>query len=164
MNSTKGFDIMGKINGSQLWTYLAIGAALGLVMGIAVLLRKYKNRKPIRILPTLEELLRKQIVCKTLTASRVTKWADECIRKHPDRNLVFLFGRLTERTLPMFTTSRVIAPNIDPENYMFIEAVDNGTKFPMDVVIVNCTELDETLSELLENDDYRLITNEEDND
>lgn len=159
MNATKILDFMGKINDAPLWVYIAAGVAVGLIIGIFLIVRRLKNRKPVRTLPTLEELLKRQIVCKTLTANRVTKWMDECIRKHSDTDLVFFIGRVKGRTLPMFTSSRVIAENVEPESYMFIESVNSGTKFPLDVAIVNCSGLDDTLSDLLEDDDYRLISN-----
>lgn len=163
MNEAKSLGIMSKLEAVPFWIYIAVGAAVGLLIGIFLIVRKLKNRKPVKTLPTLEKLLRRQIVCKTLTANRVTKWMDECIRKYPDTNLVFFIGHLKKKNLPMFTSSRVIAENVDPESYMFIEAVDNDTKFPVDVVIVNCSELDNTLSDLLGDDDYRLISNDQDN-
>lgn len=147
------------IQWNLIWIFVVIGAATGLVLGILRIRHKRSSKCPVSIHP-LEQLLRRQRVCNELTSDFVADWADEQRKQFEKWQLVFLIGRVTEKTLPMFTTDRSMAQGMDAASYLFMAAINKEVKLPVAVQLINCTKMDETLAELLGDDEYRLLTND----
>lgn len=144
--------------GIPLWAYVLIGVVVGGVIGFVALKRKPKQENiVVPYAPSLEKLLKEQLIQSTLTGDFVANWGEACSRKHPGQTLVFFIGHVKKSTLPMFTSDRSIPAAMNPDQYLFIESVDKATSRPLEIALVNYGSLDDTIQEYLKNDDYRMI-------
>lgn len=136
--------------------YIVVGACVGIVCGVMVVLYRRSRHMPISIRP-LSELLEEQVVCSTLTASTVADWVEACQKDFRQMKLAYLFGRVNQQMLPMFTSDRLLPAQIDGNSHYFVCAVSQTQKLPVRTQLFNCTQLEDTLEELLADKDYGRI-------
>lgn len=137
--------------------YIVVGACVGIVCGVIIVLYRRSQRKLISIRP-LSELLEEQVVCSILTSDTVADWVEACQKDFRQIKLAYLFGRVNQQMLPMFTSDRLLPAQIDGNSHYFVCAVSQTQKLPVRAQLFNCTQLEDTLQELLGDKDYGTIT------
>lgn len=141
----------------KLLPYVVVGACVGIVCGGMIVFYRRSQRKLISIRP-LSELLEEQIVCSMLASDTVADWVEACKEEFRQIKLAYLFGRVNQQTLPMFTSDRLLPVQMDGNNHFFVCAVSQAQKLPVRAQLFNCTQLDDTLKELLGDKDFGRIT------
>lgn len=133
-----------------------IGAAIamGAIVGISELLMSLENNVSA---PTIDAYrpIREDVFCQKINGDFLSDWFDERKKKHGSHAIYFL-ARMTEKTMRMFAMDKVPA-GINMKHYLIMAIVDKEQNLPKAVCLVNFSEIDQALEEILGDQEYMLI-------